>query len=366
MREDLKSIVEGRRISAEEGAEILRTADWLEIAQAAWEVRVARHGADTASYTMFRVVNYTNICNVDCKFCSFQVKPESKFAYVLDKEAVFTKVEESLAQGADQMFFQGGVHPDLPLDYYTDILSAVKARYGIHIRAFSPVEVLGLSKVSGRPLGEVLDKLKDAGVDSIPGAGAELLVERMRELLTPLKCTTQQWCDIMAECHEHGLKGSATMVVGAGETLEETVAHLEAVRGIQDKTGGFHSFIPWVYQQQTKRFKVHKLRPDEFMKIMAFSRLYLDNIDNIEISVLVLGKDLGKIALRMGANDISSAVIEENVLKSFGLRSEKEAVKYIEEAGFRAVRRNFNYEPMEPMSVVWPKPESVDVSAVAS
>jgi len=352
MQKYLEKVLEGERLTFEEGVQVLTQMDWLDIAKAAWEIRCQKHGFQQASYTMFRVVNYTNGCVIDCKFCSFQRKLDNKFVYILTKEDVCQKVEEALKKGADQMFFQGGVHPEIPFEYYIDILSHVKQTYGIHIRAFSPVEILGFSKILDCSIGEVLKRLKEAGVDSIPGAGAELLVERMRQILSPDKCTVQEWCSIMEECHQHGLTGSATMVVGGGESLEEVVMHLEEVRKIQDHTGGFHSFISWIYQQQTKRFKVYKMRPDEFLKILAFSRLYLDNIDNIEVSVMVLGRDLSKIALRMGANDVSSAVIEENVLKSFGLRSEAEARSFIEEAGFVPRRRDFSYHylPEAPVS----------------
>ena len=340
----LKKILDGGRLSFDEGVEVLSNFSWLDLAKAAWEFRCLKHGDQQASYTMFRVVNYTNGCTIGCKFCSFQSDLQHKNTYVLTKEQVCEKVEESLKKGADQMFFQGGVHPELPLDYYTDIISHVKQTYGIHIRAFSPVEILSLSQMAGLPVKAILERLKAAGVDSIPGAGAEILVERMRQLLSPEKCTVDEWCSIMEECHRHGLEGSATMVVGGGETLEEIVMHLDAIRRIQDNTGGFHAFIPWVYQQQTKQFKINQLRPDEFFKILAFSRLYLDNIENLEISVMVMGKDLSKIALRIGANDISSAVIEENVLKSFGIRTEDEACAYIKEAGFIPRRRDFNYQ----------------------
>lgn len=345
MYQILKNVVDGGRMSFEEGTDVLNHFSWMEIGQAAWEKRCCILGDKVASYTMFRVINYTNICSIDCKFCSFQKNPDQniKSAYVLNVDQVSKKVEEALVQGADQMFFQGGVHPELPLKYYTEIISHIKKTYGIHIRAFSPVEIMGLCQTSGLQIEEVLRKLKSAGVDSIPGAGAELLVERMRQVLSPEKCSVSQWCSIMEECHRHGLNGSATMVVGGGETPDEIVMHLDAIRTIQDHTAGFYAFIPWVYQQQTKRFKIVKKRPDEFLKILAFSRLYLDNIDNIECSVLVLGKDLGKIALRIGANDISSAVIEENVLKSFGLRTETEVRNYLKEAGFIPRRRDFNY-----------------------
>lgn len=347
----LQEVIEGRRLTFAEGCELLANGDWLELGQAAWEIRKRKLGDETASYTMFRVVNYTNICTIDCKFCSFQDEVDSKFAYVLTQEQVFQKVEEALAQGADQMFFQGGVHPSLPFSYYTEILSAVKKQFGIHIRAFSPVELLNLSQLYALPLTEVITRLKDAGMDSIPGAGAELLVERLRLILSPKKCTSEQWREVMTQCHRLGLPGSATMVIGGGETSAEIVEHLEVIRQIQDETQGFHSFIPWVYQQQTKRFKALKVRPDEYLKVLAFSRIYLDNIENLEVSVLVLGKDIAKIALRFGANDISSVVIEENVLKSYGLRTEKEAQQFIKEAGFKSVRRDFNYHVVAPIMI---------------
>lgn len=350
MHPHLQNVLDGGRLTYEQGVEILKTLDWFEMCQAGWAYRCQKVDAQYASYTMFRVINYTNVCNIDCKFCSFQEVLSSKNAEVLNKETIFKKIDEAIKAGADQIFFQGGVHPNLSLDYYTDILSSIKKRYGIHIRGFSPVEILNISRLSQNSIGQTLDILKEAGLDSVPGAGAELLVERMRQLLSPLKCTTKEWCEIMEECHRHGLPGSATMVVGGGETLEEIVQHLEAIRQIQDKTHGFYSFIPWLYQQQTKRFQVHKIRSEEFLKILAFSRLYLDNIENIETSVLVLGKDVGKIGLHVGANDISSVVIEENVLKSFGLRSEREAIKYLEDAGFTPRRRDFNYQFLYPNS----------------
>ncbi len=350
MHASLQKVLEGERLSYSEGVRLLTTVDWFEICQAGWEIRCQKHGTQQASYTMFRVVNYTNVCTIDCKFCSFQEKQESQFAYVLSKQEVFQKVEEALNCGADQIFFQGGVHPTLSLDYYTNILASVKQKYGVHIRGFSPVELLNLSKITHCSVGEILKALKNAGLDSVPGAGAELLTERMRQQLSPQKCTVEEWRTIMEECHHHDLPGSATMVVGGGETIEEIVMHLETIRQIQDKTKGFYSFTPWLYQQQTKRFKAQKLRPDQFLKILAFSRIYLDNIDNLETSVMVLGKDLGKIALRVGANDISSVVIEENVLKSYGLSSEKEAIDYLQDAGFVPQRRDFNYHFISPKS----------------
>lgn len=333
-----------KRITTEEALLLLQKAPWLEIAQLASEKRAEKVDAATASYTMFRIINYTSICNVGCLFCSFQDKPDAPNAYTLSKEEVFEKIDHAITLGADQVFFQGGVNPELPLEYYTDILSSIKKKYGIHIRAFSPVEIKSMAEIAGMSIDDLLEVLKEAGLDSVPGAGAEMLSERVREILSPEKCTTQEWVDIMKQCHRHGLPGSANIVIGSVETEEEIIEHLNHVRNIQDETGGFQSFIPWTFQPQTKRFERKKIPHQYYLKVLGICRLFLDNIDNIEVSVMVLGKDIGKLALLMGANDISSPVIEENVLRSYGLKTEKEAIRLIEEAGLSAARRDFNYK----------------------
>ncbi len=341
----LQNTLQGHRLTPEEGLWILQNLSWFEVCEAGWELRKIKHGSRFASYTVFRLVNYTNICNVDCKFCSFQRTPDQRSAYVLNTNEVLAKMQDGVENNADQLFLQGGVNPDLPLDYYLDLLTSLKSRFPhVHIRGFSAIELLSLSEVCQKPFEEVVSLLKKAGLDSIPGAGAELLVERMRQKMSPHKTTTQEWVHAVERCHEVGLKGSATMVVGAGETDAEVIEHLEVIRGIQDKTAGFWSFIPWVYQQQTKRFKATPPRTDEFLKLLALCRLYLDNVPHLETSVMVLGKDVGKLALRVGADDVSSVVLEENVLKSYGLKTEKEAMQYLQSAGFQPVRRNFDYE----------------------
>ena len=345
MHKLLQQSLQGHRLLSKDALWILENLSWFEVCEAGWELRKLKHGEKFASYTVFRIINYTNICNVDCKFCSFQRTPEQRSAYVLNTDEVLAKMQDGVERNADQLFLQGGVNPDLPLDYYLDLLTSLKAKFPpVHIRGFSAIELLSLSEICQKPFEEVIRILKDAGLDSVPGAGAELLVERMRQKMSPKKTTTQEWIDAIERCHLSGLKGSATMVVGAGETNAEIIEHLEVIRCIQDKTDGFFSFIPWVYQQQTKRFKATPPRTDEFLKLLALCRLYLDNVPHIETSVMVLGKDVGKLALRVGADDISSVVLEENVLKSYGLKTEKEAHQYLESAGFTPKRRNFDYE----------------------
>lgn len=336
---------EGKRISPAEALILYEEGDFLKIQMVARFLREKIRPHTEASYTMFRVVNYTNYCNVECNFCSFMDEIGNGKGYVLTKEEILSKMDYAVEEGADQMFLQGGVYPNLPFEYYTDILKSVKAKYPkMHIRAFSPVEIINLETITKRPLKEVLLELKAAGLDSVPGAGAEILTERMRNIISPKKATVSEWVRAMETCHEVGLLGSANIVFGSEETKAEVIEHLAVVRDLQDRTGGFLSFIPWTFQPQTKRFFVRSVPTHEYLKVLGICRIFLDNIKHIETSVMVLGKGVGQLALYSGADDISSVVIEENVLRSFGLKTEKEAKKFLTEAGFTPVRRNLSYE----------------------
>ncbi len=345
----LEKAISGERISPEEALRLYREADFVRVMGAARQVREAHGRPDEVTYTMFRVVNYTTFCNVDCTFCSFYEPLGSPRGETLSVEQVVEKMREAVAVGADQMFLQGGVNPDLSFDYYLDVLTAVKAQLGqaIHIRAFSPVELLGMEQKTGLPLEEVLRRLKEAGMDSVPGAGAEILTERMRRLLSPKKASVSDWVRVMETCHNEGLPGSANIVFGSEETQEEVIEHLAVVRDLQDRTGGFLSFIPWTFQQQTKRFRTRAVPTHEYLKVLGICRLFLDNIPHIETSVMVLGQGVGSLALYAGADDISSVVIEENVLKSYGLKTEDRARTFIEEAGFTPRRRDLLYRLRE-------------------
>ncbi|MCU0824337.1 MAG: dehypoxanthine futalosine cyclase [Leptospira sp.] len=341
----LMKAAEGKRISGEEALVLYEDADFLKVQMVARYLREKVRPHSQASYTMFRVVNYTNYCNVECNFCSFMDEIGNGKGYVLSKEEILQKMDYAMEEGADQMFLQGGVYPDLPFQYYLDVIEAVKRKYPkMHIRAFSPVEVINLETITGRPLREVLLELKSIGLDSVPGAGAEILTERMRQIISPKKASVSEWVRAMETCHEVGLLGSANIVFGSEETKAEVIEHLQVVRDLQDRTGGFLSFIPWTFQPQTKRFFVRSVPTHEYLKVLGICRIFLDNIKHIETSVMVLGKGVGQLALYSGADDISSVVIEENVLRSFGLKTEKEARKFLTEAGFLPVRRNLNYE----------------------
>ncbi len=344
LEEIYQKLDQDQRISKAEAFFLYQKADWLTLAQKAQARRAQRLGANWASYTLFRVINYTNICNIDCSFCSFKRHEGEQGAYVMSQEEVLAKVKSTLELGVGQIFLQGGVHPDLPFSYYTELLRAIKATYPVHIRGFSPVEIQYMAQLEGRPSLGIIQELKAAGLDSVPGAGAEILVERVRQILSPQKCTVEEWGQILKECHSLGLRGSANLVFGSVETKEEIFEHLDFIRRLQEDTGGFDSFIPWTFQPQTKAFEVQKVPPQEYLKILALCRLFLDNIENIEVSVMVLGKEIGELALGMGANDISSPVIEEKVLRSYGTKSENEAQLLIEDAGYQARYRDFNYQ----------------------
>ncbi|AKH76813.1 cyclic dehypoxanthinyl futalosine synthase [Leptospira interrogans] len=351
----LEKALDGNRISPEEALALYREGDHLKIMATARSLREKILPHHYASYTMFRVVNYTNYCNVECSFCSFMDEIGNGKGYVLSVEEILEKMDYAVGEGADQMFLQGGVYPDLSFDYYLNVISAVKKKYPhMHIRAFSPVEIINLEKITGLPLKEVLQILKQTGLDSVPGAGAEILTDRMRNIISPKKATTEEWVRAMETCHEVGLPGSANIVFGSEETQEEVIEHLNVVRNLQDRTGGFLSFIPWTFQPQTKRFTVRAVPTQEYLKVLGICRIFLDNILHIETSVMVLGKGVGQLALTSGADDISSVVIEENVLRSYGLKTEKEAVKFLKEGGFTPKRRDllYNYDRYENELIV--------------
>lgn len=333
----------GTRISPAEALVLLASPDWNPIVAAAHRVRLRLHDPSVVSYTAYRVINYTNFCDVDCSFCSFKDEIDSDRGYTLSMEEIAAKTEEAMALGADQVFLQGGVNPKLPLSYYLDALRMLSGRFSVHVRGFSPVELARLAAKEGMPLPELLALLKDAGLGSVPGAGAEILTDRMRRILSPRKLSGEEWCHVMGECHKLGLPGSSNIVFGSVETVEDVCEHLTLIRDQQDRTGGFLSFIPWVFQPQTKKFTVRHVRGWEYLRLLAVSRLFFDNIANIEVSVLGMGKDLGELALYAGANDVNSIVIEENVLRSAGLKTLGAAEKFIREAGFTPRRRSLNY-----------------------
>lgn len=340
----LDQVVAGRRLEVSQAVELLRDAPWTALVQAAHAVRLAKNTPSAVGYAVYRIVNYTNVCDVDCSFCSFMRRPGDPEAYVTDLETMRQKAREAQALGADEIFFQGGVHAGLPLTYYTEALALFRDEFGMPVRGFSPVELLRMSKVMRLPLPELLGSLKEAGLTSVPGAGAEIMTERMRKILAPRKLSAADWCRVMGECHLAGLPGSANIVIGSCETPEDVVQHLAFIRDQQDLTGGFLSFVPWVFQPQTSDFPIRHVSGPEYLKTLALSRLFFDNIDHIEVSVLGMGESLGELGLYAGGDDINSIVIEENVMRSQGLRSIADAERFIGEAGFVPRRRRLNFD----------------------
>ena len=340
----LQKVIEGSRLSPVDALDILKNVPWTQVAEAANIVRHRINPGNKVGYTAFRIVNYTNVCEVTCSFCSFCRPAKSPEAYVLSLDEIRQKTLEAKSRGADQIFLQGGVNRDIPLSYYTDVLKILTQEQGVKVRGFSPVELVRIAEFNDMPLEQLLDILKDAGLSSVPGAGAEILSDRMRQMLSPKKLPAQQWCDTLAACHKKGLPGSANIVFGSVETPEEIVEHLSYVRNTQDIAGGFKSFVVWTFQPQTDKFPIRHVRGDEYLKLLALSRLFLDNIPHIEVSLLGMGLSLGELGLHCGADDINSIVIEENVLQNHGITTIEEAENFIRNAGFTPYRRSLNFD----------------------
>jgi cyclic dehypoxanthinyl futalosine synthase len=341
----LERALAGQRISAAAALELYSSADFMKVIAVAREIRNRKSNPSTVTYTMFRIINYTTGCSINCSFCNYHVPPDSPSGKVLSFDEIAGKMSAAVALGADQLFLQGGVNPNIPFDYYLTVLHTIKRQFGgrVHIRAFSPSELLGMERLTGLPLREVLRRLKEAGMDSVPGAGAEILSDRVRGILSPRKGSVADWVRVMQTCHEEGLPGSANIVFGSVETREEVIEHLRIVRELQDRTGGFLAFIPWTFQRQTTNFFVRDVSALEYLKVLGICRIFLDNIPHIEASILTLGKGTGSIALHSGADDISSVVIEENVLISYGLDTEEKARDFIRNSGFTPVKRDLLY-----------------------
>ena len=344
MDTNLQKAVDGSRLTPAEALDILKNTPWTEVAEAGDAMRRRMNPGNRVGYTAFRIVNYTNVCEVTCSFCSFCRPAHSPEAYVLSLDEIRQKTIEAKAKGADQIFLQGGVNRDIPLSYYTDVLKMLTHEMGVKVRGFSPVELVRIAEFNNMPLDKLLDVLKEAGLSSVPGAGAEILSDRMRQLLSPKKLPAQQWCDTLAACHRKGLPGSANIVFGSVETPEEIIEHLEYVRTTQEAAHGFKSFVVWTFQPQTNKFPIRHVRGDEYLKLLALSRIFLDNIPHIEVSLLGMGLSLGELGLHAGADDINSIVIEENVLENHGLTTIEAAEDFIKKAGFTPYRRTLNFD----------------------
>lgn len=340
----LQKAINGYRLTFDEGLDILKNAPWTSVVYAADCMRKRMHPENKVGYTAYRIINYTNVCSVTCSFCSFCKPINSSYAYVLSLDEIRQKTLDAKARGANQIFLQGGVNENIPLEYYVDVLKMLTSELGVTVRGFSPVELVRIAENSKMSLSELLDILKRAGLSSVPGAGAEILSDRMRRILSPKKLSVNEWCKTLELCHKKGLPGSANIVFGSVETPEEIVEHLDCIRNVQDIYGGFKSFVAWTFQKQTDKFPIRHVTGLEYLKVLALCRLYLCNVPHIEVSVLGMGKELGELGLHAGADDINSIVIEENVLQSHGFTTIKAAEDFIKNAGFTPYYRNLNFD----------------------
>ncbi len=364
--EILNSSLGGERISDEEALHLFHHAQLPELSQAAHSVRNRLHDPGLVTYIIDRNVNYTNVCLADCSFCAFFRKINDDDAYLLTKDELAQKIQETQALGGNQLLLQGGMHPKLKLDWYEEMLSWMKAEFGIHIHGFSAPEIHAFSKINRMSYEEVLGRLKAAGLDSLPGGGAEILVDRVRTEITRGKVLTDDWLEVHRVWHKLGGKSSATMMFGHVETLEERLETFRRYRELQDETGGFTAFIDWTFQpENTRLFEERQLQEVgswDYLRTTAIARIYIDNIPHFQSSWVTQGERIGQVSLFYGCDDMGSIMIEENVVKAAGAEfrmTERKLRRLVQEAGFTPRRRNFFYELL-------PEPEDIEESVLTN
>ncbi len=348
----VEKVLAGERLSQEDAILLWKEADFYTLGFLARKVRFRLHPDRIVTYIIDRNINYTNICISGCKFCAYYRCPGDPEGVVLSFDELARKIEETIALGGVQILLQGGLHPELPIEFYEEMLCFIKEHFPqIHIHGFSPPEIVHFSHVSGLSVEEVLKRLINAGLNSIPGGGAEILVDRVRQQISPNKCSAKEWLEVMRIAHHLGLKTTATMMFGHIETIEERIRHLEKIRDLQDETGGFTAFICWPFQPGNTKLITPKVLPIEYLKMLAISRVFLDNIPNIQASWVTQGPKVAQVALEFGANDFGSTMIEENVVAAAAGVSHRLSIKEIEsiirDAGYKPRRRRMDYSILE-------------------
>jgi len=356
VRDVLDRSLSGERISDEDALTLLRSRDLVAVGRAADELRNRKTDPDRITFIVDRNLNYSNICYTDCDFCAFYRRPgDTREGYLLPKPVIFKKIEETLQIGGTGLLMQGGHHPDLDIAYYEDLFTSIKARYPIHLHALSPSEVQHIARRSALTVPETLSRLRDAGLDSLPGGGAEILVDRVRRIISPKKTTSAEWLGIMREAQRLGISTTATMMYGHVETLEERVEHMRRIRELQDETRGFRAFISWTFQDDGNRLGA-QVPPEtmptsfDYLLTQAVSRIYLDNVDHIQSSWVTQGMKIGQVALGFGADDMGSVMIEENVVSAAGTThrtSTEELVHLIRSLGKIPVQRDTLYRDVK-------------------
>jgi cyclic dehypoxanthinyl futalosine synthase len=336
-------------ITRSQAIDLFRSDDLLAIGAEADAVRRRLHPDGVVSYIIDRNINYTNFCTEYCSFCAFYRPMGHAEGYILPIDTILDKIQETVSLGGTGILMQGGLHPDLKIEWYEDLLRAIKARFDIWCHCFSAPELVNIADVSGISLRDTIARLRDAGLDSIPGGGAEILDEDVRHRISRLKCTVQDWIDVHRTAHALGMRTTATMMFGTGETIEQRMNHFDVVRQIQEDTGGFTAFIPWFFQREYTslgRFVKQEATSVEYLKMLALSRIYLDNILNVQASWVTPGLKVCQLGLRFGGNDVGSIMIEENVVSAAGTHhraSEEQLRRLIRDAGFIPKQRDTLY-----------------------
>jgi cyclic dehypoxanthinyl futalosine synthase len=336
-------------ITREQALDLFRSDDLVGIGMEADRVRRKLHPDGVVSYIIDRNINYTNFCTEYCSFCAFYRPMGHKEGYILSHQVIFDKIQETIDLGGTGILMQGGLHPDLKIEWYEDLLRSIKQRFNIWCHCFSAPEIVNIAEVSGLSLRDTIARLHDSGLDSIPGGGAEILDNDVRHRISRLKCSVQEWIDVHRTAHSLGMSTTATMMFGTGETIEHRLNHFEIVRQIQEDTGGFTAFIPWFFQREYTslgRFVKEEATAVEYLKMLALSRLYLDNILNVQASWVTPGLKVCQLGLRFGGNDVGSIMIEENVVSAAGTHhraTEEQLRRLIRDAGFIPKQRDTLY-----------------------
>lgn len=344
------------RLSKEDALKLIQNGDLIELGKMAYAKKQALHPSKVTTFVVDRNINYTNVCWVDCKFCAFYRHGRDDDAYILSFEEIDQKIEELLAIGGTQILFQGGVHPKLKIDWYEDLVSHIYNKYPtITIHGFSAIEIDYIAKISKISIAEVLQRLQKCGLSSIPGAGAEILSDRVRDIISPNKIDASTWLDVHCQAHAIGMKSTATMMYGTVETDEEIVEHWEKIRQLQDETGGFRAFIMWSFQSENTKLieeypQISPTSSNRYLRLLAVSRLFLDNFVNIQSSWVTQGSYIGQMALLYGANDLGSTMMEENVVSAAGATNrmnQQEMIRLIKDIGEFPAKRNTAYDILE-------------------
>ncbi len=353
----LDKVLDGGRLTSEDATALLESYDIAKIGAAADEIRKRKHPDNVVTYIIDRNINYTNVCNVVCTFCAFYRRPGKPDTYVHSIEEICRRIDETIELGGTGVLMQGGLHPDFNIEWYENLLSTLHAKYPtFQLHCFSPPEIHNISLISKLDYVTIMQRLKDAGLNSMPGGGGEILDDEVR-LRVSTKCNTQQWLDVMRAVHQVGLKSTATMMFGIGDNISHRVKHLQRVRDVQDESGGFTAFIPWTFQRENTALG-RKITEEptgiDYLKMLAVSRLFFDNIPHIQASWLTQGIRLGQTALRFGADDMGSIMIEENVVSAAGANNEaneKDLRYQISEAGFIPQQRDILYKYIDRENV---------------